>query len=157
VVEHGKAFRMRVLGCDIRRRDIAGMKQVDFDTIVRESDVLSVHIHLTDETRHIINRDVIGRMKPGAILINTARGDLVDEDALVDALESGHLFAAGVDVFHDEWDPDLAAHRLFEYARQHDNLIITPHVAGASLESIAGARVFMAKKLAALMREQQAE
>jgi len=155
VVEFGKAFRMRVLGCDIRKRDIPGMTQVDFDTLIRESDVLSLHIHLTDETRHYINREVIGRMKRGAILLNTARGDIVEEQALVDALTSGHLSAAGVDVFHDEWDPDVASHPLFEYARTHHNLVISPHLAGASIESIAGARVFMADKLAAHIRALQ--
>jgi len=155
VVEYGKAFRMRVLGCDIRDRDVPGMAQVDFETLIRESDVLSLHVHLTADTRHIISRDVLARMKCGAILLNTARGDLVDEQALVDALESGHLFAAGVDVFHDEWDPDLASHPLFEYARTHDSLVISPHIAGASVESITGARVFMARKLAALVHQQR--
>jgi len=152
VVEYGKAFRMRVLGCDVRTRDIDGMTQVDFDTLIRESDIISIHVHLTDETRHVINRDVLARMKRGAVLLNTARGDIIDEDAFVDALESEHLLAAAVDVYHNEWDPNIASHRLFEYARNHHNLIITPHLAGASFESITGARVFMARKLAAFLR-----
>lgn len=153
VAEHGKAFRMRVLGCDLKTLSIPGVQQVDFDTLVRESDVFSIHIHLTDETHHIISREVIARMKRGVILLNTARGDLVDEEALVDALESGHIAAAGLDVFHNEWDPDLASHRLFEYARSHHNLIMSPHIAGASVEGIAGARIFQARKLAAYLRE----
>jgi len=148
MVEYGKAFRMRVLACDLEPIDIEGVRQVDFDALIAESDVLSLHIHLCDETRHIISRDVLGRMKPGAILVNTARGGLIDEGALIEALGAGPLAAAGLDVFQDEWDPDLANHPLFRYARTHDNLVITPHMGGASLESITEARIFIAQKLA---------
>jgi D-3-phosphoglycerate dehydrogenase / 2-oxoglutarate reductase len=63
-------------------------------------------------------------------------------------LASGHVFAAGLDVIQDEWDPNLVKRRILEYARMHDNLVLTPHVASACMESITGARVFIAKKLA---------
>ena len=151
-VEHGKAFRMRVIYCDLREIDIPGAMQVDFDTLVRESDVLMLHVHLTDQTHHIIGRDVLARMKRGSVLINTSRGDLVDEEAMIDALESGQLFAAGLDVFHNEWDPKLSEHRLFQYAATHHNLIITPHLAGATVESITGSRLFMANKLTSMLQ-----
>lgn len=155
VVEYGKAFGMRVLGCDLKALSIPGVEQVDLETLVRESDIFTIHVHLTDITRGIIDRDVIARMRPGVVLLNTARGDIIDEQAMIEALESGHIAAAGLDVFHNEWDPDLASHPLFEYARTHDNLVITPHTAGASVESITGARIFMADKLAAYLRERQ--
>ncbi|MHC4885018.1 MAG: 2-hydroxyacid dehydrogenase [Planctomycetota bacterium] len=154
VAEYGQAFGMRVLGCDLKTLAMPNVEQVDLETLVRESDIFSIHVHLDEATHHIIDAAMIAKMKPGVVLLNTARGDIVVEDDLIDALESGHVAAAGLDVFHNEWDPDLAAHRLFAYARTHHNLIITPHIAGASIESIAGARVFMAEKLAAFLVEE---
>ena len=151
VGEYGKAFRMKVLACDIKPVNADGIEQVDFDTLIQESDVLSLHIHLTPETHHIISRDVLFRMQKGSTLVNVARGDLVDEQALLEALESGHLAGAGIDVVHNEWDPNLAQRPLLQYARTHHNLIVTPHTAGGSLESITGARIFVAKKLAAYL------
>ena len=81
---------MNVLACDIKPINADGIEQVDFDTLIQESDVLSLHVHLTPETHHIISRDVLFRMKKGSTLVNVARGDLVDEKALLEALESGH-------------------------------------------------------------------
>lgn len=144
----GKAFRMRVLACDIKAVDDDGVRQVDLDTLLAESDFVSLHVHLSDQTQCMIDRRCFSLMKRGAVLVNTARGDLLDEAALLDALESGQVGAAGLDVVHDEWDPQLAQHPVIEYASNHDNLIITPHVASACIESIAGARIFIAQKLA---------
>ena len=146
--QYGKAFRMRVLAFDKKKIAEPGVEQVDLDTFLSESDVITLHLHLTDETRHFFDRNRIARMKPGVILVNTARGDLIDEDAFVDALESGHLGAAGVDVVHDEWDVKRGEHRLHQYARTHENLIITPHVSSGCIEGMAGARMFVAEKLA---------
>jgi lactate dehydrogenase-like 2-hydroxyacid dehydrogenase len=87
-------------------------------------------------------------MKPGVVIINTSRGAIIDEKALLKTLKSGHVGAAGLDVIHGEWDENIYDHPLIKYARTHDNLVITPHIAGATIESIVGARVFMAKKLA---------
>jgi len=148
VGEYGKAFRMRVLAFDRRNIDVPDVAQVDLDTLLAESDVISLHLHLTDETRFIIDRQRFEQMKPGVVLVNTARGDLLDEDALVDALESRHVSAAGLDVVHDEWDPQLAEHRLHAYARSHNNLILTPHTASSCAEACGIARAFIAEKLA---------
>jgi len=148
VAEIGKAVRMRVIACDIKPISGAGIQQVDLDTLLEQSDVLSLHAHLKADTYHIINSETLAKMKHGSILINTSRGDLVDEQALLDALESGHLDAAGLDVVHDEWDPNLENRPLLAYARTHHNLVITPHIAGGSFESVTEARIFMAKKLA---------
>ncbi len=147
VGEYGKAFRMRVLAFDCRNVAVPGVTQVDLDTLLTASDVISLHLHLTDETRFILDRPRFAQMKPGVVLVNTARGDLMDEDALVDALESGHVSAAGLDVVHDEWDPHLAQHRLHAYARAHDNLILTPHTASACADPCAIARSFIVGKL----------
>ncbi|MAE67043.1 MAG: hypothetical protein CMJ18_22510 [Phycisphaeraceae bacterium] len=152
VGEYGKAFRMRVLAFDRKHIDVAGVTRVDLGTLVTESDVISLNLHLTDETRLILDRRRFEQMKRGVILVNTARGDLLDEDALVDALESGHVAAAGLDVVHGEWDPNLAEHRLHEYARTHDNLILTPHTASSCAEATLIARSFIASKLADRLR-----
>jgi D-3-phosphoglycerate dehydrogenase len=149
VTEYGLAFRMRVLICDpYKTVDRAGVEQVDFETLLRTCDVISLHVHLSDQTRHMIDRDALARMKRGVVIVNVARGDLICEEALLEALSNGHVAAAGLDVVHDEWDANLAARPLLTYARTHDNLILTPHVAGGSLESIVDARRFIARKLA---------
>ncbi len=147
VAEYGKAFRMKVLACDVKTVDAPGVEQVDFDTLLRESDVLSLHIHLTPETTGIIGPDEFAKMKRGVVIINTSRGALVDEEAFVRALESGKVGAAGLDVIHGEWNDDLTAHPLIRYASEHSNLIITPHIGGSTWESNRDARLFTAQKL----------
>jgi D-3-phosphoglycerate dehydrogenase len=87
-----------------------GVTFVELDRLLTESDVLSIHLLLNDETRNFLSRERIAAMRPGAILINTARGALVDENALVDALRAGHLRHAGLDVFAVE--PLAAGHVL---------------------------------------------
>lgn len=148
VCGYGVGFRMRVISYDPNKSiDIPGVEQVDFDTLITDADVISLHVHLRDDTLHMINRDTIARMKPGVTIINSARGELIDEDALLDALASGHVGAAGLDVIRDEWDPNRAQRPIIEYARTHDNLVMTPHIGGLSRTSITMARRFIADKL----------
>jgi len=148
VAEIGRGFRMNVIACDIKKITTGGIRQVDFNTLLSESDVLSVHIHLTRATRSMLSKDAFARMKRGILVINTSRGALIDESALLEALRSKQVAGAGLDVIHGEWSENLREHPLIEYARKHDNLIITPHIGGSTLESIVGARKFMAQKLA---------
>lgn len=147
MAEYGQAFRMRVIGCDIRPVQIAGVEQVSFDRLIRESDVVSIHIHLNDRTRGLIGREQLASMKPGAVLINTSRGAIIDESALVDALCTGPLAAAGLDVINGEWRDDLDRHPLVCYAREHGNLVITPHVGGVTYEAQELAYAAAARKL----------
>ena len=148
MAEMAKGFRMKVIACDIREISEPGIKQVDFDTLLIESDVLSVHIHLTKKTNKLLSRSALAKMKQGIIIINTSRGAIIDEAALLDALASGRVAGAGLDVINGEWDENLYEHPLIQYAREHNNLIITPHIGGSTVESIVGAREFMARKLA---------
>jgi len=100
-------------------------RRVDFRTILRESDFLSIHVPLSPKTRHLIGAKELAMMKPGAILINTARGPIVDEAALVRALKSGRLGGAGLDVF--EREPELHPGLL-----KLDNVVLLPHIGSAT-------------------------
>jgi D-3-phosphoglycerate dehydrogenase len=102
---------------------------LEFDTVLSRSDIISLHLPLTNETRGIIGAEALGRMRPGSILINTSRGPLVDLDALSTALKDGHLGAAGLDVFDVEpVDPGRVV--------GVPNLIVTPHMAYYSEEAL---------------------
>jgi D-3-phosphoglycerate dehydrogenase len=105
------------------------VKQVDIDTLLATADVVSLNLVLNDETRGFLSRERIARMKPGALLINTARGALADEAALIDALKSRHIGHAGLDVFHEE--PLKADHPL----AQLPNVTLTAHAAFRTLEA----------------------
>ncbi len=105
------------------------VRLADLDTVFRESDVVSLHCPLTDETRHLVNAGRLAMMKPGAFLINTGRGDLVDEAALAAALNEGRLAGAGVDVLSSE---PIEPTNPLAGAR---NCFITPHIAWATFES----------------------
>jgi len=153
MVSFGNGFNMNVIGYDVLKKDIRGVKQVSLDELLRTSDVITVHIHLTEENSGFISEDNFKKMKKGVVLINTSRGAVIDEDALLENLNSGHVNAAGLDVINGEWDNNLYDHPLIKYSRQHNNLIITPHIAGATIESIIGARVFVAKKLADYIKQ----
>ena len=146
-VEMGKGFRMRVLGCDRVPFAIDGVEPVDFDTLLRKSDVISIHIHMDPENHHLFNDETFSRMRPDSILVNTSRGDIIDETALLAALESGRLAAFGADVVSNEWRDDMRESPLVQYAMTHDNVAITPHLGGCTYRSLADARVFAARKL----------
>ena len=112
----------------------AAEQQIRFesmDEVLLISDVLSIHVTLTPETTNLIGADEIARMKPGVILINTARGAIIDEAAMIEALRSGHIRSAGLDVFTEE--PLAAAHPLTEL----DNVTLSPHIAFNTPESTA--------------------
>ncbi len=148
VADFGHAFGMRVIACDPKPVEPAAhVTMVDFGALLRESDVVSIHIHLTDDNRRLLNADAIAQMKRGAVLINTSRGAIVDEGALLDALARGHLSGVGTDVIDGEWDADLAAHPMLRYAREHDNLVVTPHIGGVTHESQTMAMSHTAGKL----------
>jgi len=128
-------FDVTILYHDIRRADRATEKSlrvtpVTLDELLERSDVLSLHTPLTKVTRGIIGAEAIARMKTGAILINAARGEVVDEPALYDALVSGKLLGAGLDVFAKE--PANADNPLFKL----DQVVLTPHTAGSAIDLV---------------------
>ena len=103
--------------------DELGIQLTSLDEVVAASDVLSVHLPSTPETRHLIGARLISLMRPDAILINVGRGEVVDEEALADALDNGHLYGAGLDVREQEPPGDSRLHTMA-------NVVLTPHVAG---------------------------
>ena len=129
VARIGHGIGMNVIGWNRTMRVDAGVPAVDIYTLLSSSDVISLNLSLTDETRGFLDARRVARIKPGAILVNTARGALVDETALIEALESGRIRRAGLDVFHAEpLEPD---HKL---ARMK-NVTLSPHAAFRTLEA----------------------
>lgn len=127
VAESAKALGMRVIGFSRHGVDPAVAEPVDFETLIAQSDVLTLHCPLTDSTRGVISRAVLKRMKPGAILINTARGAVVDHDALADAIAAGHLAGAGLDVYPGE-------PRVPERLLALNRVVLTPHIGSNTRE-----------------------
>src|SRR5664280_990448 len=129
VARIAKGIGMEVIAYNRTKAVDAGVPLIDIDTLLAKSDVVSLHLTLGDETRGFLNAERIARMKPGVILINTARGALVDEAALLTALKSGHIRHAGLDVFHAE--PLKPDHPLAKMR----NVTLTSHAAFRTLEA----------------------
>ena len=137
---------MKVIAWNRSPRKFSGVEFVSLETLLAQSQVVSLHLLLTDETRDFLSRERIKAMKPGVILINTARGAVVDEDAMIEALKSGHIHHAGLDVFDIEPLPvdhpltripnvTLSAHSAFRTPEASENLI---HAAWEHCRRIAG-------------------
>jgi glycerate dehydrogenase len=135
----GRAFGMRVLFADHPPPKMEGVTFTPMEQVLAESDVISLHAPLTPATRNLINMEAFRKMKRNALLINTARGGLVDEEALIQALDAGLIAGAGFDVLTVE--PPRKGHPLLDVRRP--NFILTPHVAWAS----NGAMQFLADQL----------
>ena len=132
---YGIAFGMHVVGHDPYADPWPEeIEKLSIEKVIESSDVISVHVHLSDETRGLISADLFQRFKPGAIFINTSRGGVADEAALLKALQSGRIGAAGLDVLDGE--PEILDHPLVAYARENDNLLITPHCGGFSPDAV---------------------
>ena len=119
--ELARALGMETVGYSRHGAPADVVRPVPLDELLAVSDVVSLNCPLTEETRDLINAETIAKMKPGAVLINTSRGAVVDSDALADAIENGHLFGAGLDVFPDE--PHVP-----ERLMKLPNVVLTPHV-----------------------------
>ena len=123
------------MGCRVlayKRTPVQGVECVDLETLCRESDILSIHLPLNDATRGIFDAAHVAMLKPGAIVINVARGAVTDEKALAEALESGRIGGLGVDVYSTE--PFPVEHPFYRL-RNRDNVCLTPHMAWGSIEA----------------------
>lgn len=149
VARYAEAFGMRVIVNDVR--EIGGYTQMILDDLLKQADIISVHASYHEGTHHLLNAEKFALMKQGALLINTARGEIIDEAALLAGLRNGTVGGAALDVLSGEnsgragwleYDP------LGAYAKTNGNLLITPHVGGATAESMEKTEIFMAGKLA---------
>ncbi len=147
VARIAQAFGCRVLACSRTPKEIPGVLFTDLDTLLQESDVVSLHVPQTPETVGMIGREQFARMKPTALFINTARGPVADTAALLEALENGVIAGAGVDVFDTE-PPLPPDHPLLGAPR----LICTPHVAFATDQAFEKRAEIVAGNLAAWLR-----
>ena len=130
VAQRLSVFGTRGIFFDPAVPSVLGLQNKPFDQVLREADIVTLHVPLTSETRHLIGAAEIARMKRGAYLINTARGGLIDEAALEHALESGHLAAAALDAFENE--PMPAGHPLLRLK----NIVLTPHIAAGTRDAL---------------------
>lgn len=132
VAQRAQGFAMKVLAydpfIDTEYTSANNIQAVTFDELIKSCDVISLHLPLNDETRHIMGRDTLAQMKQGAILINTARGGLIDESAAYDLLVSGHLGGLGLDAYEQEPPGESPLFKL-------DNVVATPHTASHTREA----------------------
>jgi D-3-phosphoglycerate dehydrogenase / 2-oxoglutarate reductase len=160
VATYLQAMGMRVLATDTdssgRPADVR-ISMVPLSELLAQADLATLHVPLTQENQSFFGRDQFRQMRHGSWFINTSRGELVDEGALLESLSSGHLSGAAVDVLSNETSDGMADHALVAYARSHDNLLITPHVGGCTAESMEKTEEFLADKVVALLRSQPEE
>jgi D-3-phosphoglycerate dehydrogenase / 2-oxoglutarate reductase len=150
---YAQALGMAVLALDRDEKQAEilaqGATPASLDELLAQSDVVSIHCTWSEETRGLIGAAQLASMRPGSLLLNTARGEIVDEDALLGALQSGHLGGAAIDTLAGE-EPDgahIVDNPLVEYARTHENLIILPHLGGATAEATERTQRYISEQL----------
>lgn len=150
VAKLGRGFGMRVVAFDpfVNRRyaDELGVELLDLGDLLKNSECVTLHLPVTEQTRGLIRKDSLAVMKPGALLVNAARGGLVDEPDLLEALDSGPLAGAALDVFADEPRPN-------PLLVGHDAIVATPHIAGSTREAQSKVGLEIAKQVADYLRD----
>ena len=152
VARRAKGFGMEILYHNRSRKEDAekelGARYRELRDLLSESDFISIHTPLTDETRHLIGEEELEGMKPGAVLVNTSRGAVVDENALADALDNGRIFAAGLDVYEEE-------PRVHPKLLELENVVLAPHIGSASAETRDKMATLAAENLRAVLQGEQ--
>ncbi|MGH7258416.1 MAG: NAD(P)-dependent oxidoreductase [Nitrospiraceae bacterium] len=154
MARYADAFQMDVVGYD----PFVGawpepIKRSDLDSLLGTADFVSIHVPLNEQTRGMIAEREFGLLKPGAVFINSSRGGVTDEQALLKALREGQLGAVGLDVLDGE--PAIDGHPLVEYARTHENLIITPHIGGFCPDAVSVVVAHAARRIARVLSGDQ--
>ena len=149
VARYAKSFGMNILTYDpYVNKELAneiGVRVTTLDDVLQNSDVIAIHAFLSPETRKMVNSGAFSKMKATAFLINAARGEIVDTDAMLDALKNRKIAGAALDVFDEE--PLPSGSKLIEYAKTNDNLLITPHVAASTREAVGNAAKEIVQKV----------
>jgi glyoxylate reductase len=149
VAKRAKGFDMNILYFDVNQNiDLEktfGAKKVDLDTLLRDSDFVSIHVALTEQTKHLIGKRELSLMKPTAVLINTSRGPTIDEKALVEALRNNKIFAAGLDVYENE-------PKMTEGLKGLHNAVVVPHIGSATIKTRAAMATMAAANLLAMLK-----
>lgn len=149
---YAAAFGMKTIGFDPQADPWPdGVDRVELDALLATADIVSVHVPLNDDTKQLLKARELGLCKPGVVVINTSRGEIIDESALLQALESGHVAALGLDVLVGE--PETANHPLVVYARTHDNVVITPHIGGFCPEAVREVVAFSCKRIVSVLED----
>lgn len=152
IADYAKAFRMRIVAHDV----LSNLDHPAVDAFVglhelaEKSDVISVNLSLNQSSYRLLDKNFFKRLRQGSVLVNTARGEVIDEDALVDALEEGRLSAVGVDVLSNEVEDKrdfLKKNRLWNYAQGASNVLVTPHIGGACPDAMRSTEEFIASKV----------
>jgi D-3-phosphoglycerate dehydrogenase len=150
-----RAFGTQVLTCDpnVSPQEVdPDIVWLSFSELLEQSDIVSLHVDLNIKSKQFFGKAQFDGMKDGAWFINTARGELVDELALLDALKNEKLRGAALDVLQGEDARGFPALSLLSYAREHENLLITPHIGGCTFESMAKTELYLASRLDDLLR-----
>ena len=142
IAQYAKSFMMKeILFYDpLVKTEFKYYSKIDsLEKLVSKSDIITIHIPYSEETVNIFDKKLFSKFKKGSFLINSSRAEMVDENAMLEALESDILSGAAVDVFDGEFEKDreeiLKKSRLLRYAKKHDNLLITPHISGSTLDA----------------------
>ena len=149
VARRARGFGMEIVYHNRSRKEEAerelGARRMELDELLETSDFVSIHTPLTEETRHLISAEELGKMKPRAVLVNTSRGPVVDEAALAEALAAGSIFAAGLDVYEEE--PKVHPKLL-----ERENVVLAPHIGSGSIETRDAMAVLAAENIRAVLR-----
>ena len=154
VARYLRAFGMEVLTADpnlTAAEVVEDVRLVQLSELLEKADLVTLHVDYGPRNHRFFGNDQFAVMKKDSWFINTSRGELIDEAALLEALEKGHLAGAALDVLSGEGELDVLSDKLVDYARRHHNLIITPHIGGCTYESMEKTEMFLAEKLCSLL------
>ncbi|MAZ41020.1 hydroxyacid dehydrogenase [bacterium] len=156
MARYARAFGMNVVFYDphVEAPVVDECKKVSLEALARESDVISINVHLTDETEGLIDKRLFGMMKPNIVIINTSRGRVVDEKELLRAIKDKRIAGYATDVLGGELNfKEKAEHALISYAKENDNILIVPHIGGLTNDSRKETDIFIARKLKKYLEE----
>lgn len=151
---YASAFGMKCLGYDpLLNTWPTHIEGVSLELLLSSSDFVSIHVPLEEGTKKLLGRKQFKMMKKGVVVVNTSRGEVIDEETLLDGLKSGHVAAAGLDVLTGE--PNINNHPLVQYSRTHNNLVITPHIGGFSPEALKHVLRFSCQRILDFVTKKQ--